>query len=90
MSDTAISRQFREQRRRLFTHSAMASHTPHFDVETVSAGVVNSNCTSEANKLYAKVRVTNTGKFSGKEVVQVYIAKPQGKLGKPAKELADL
>lgn len=59
-----------------------------FDVETVSAGVVNSNCTSEANKLYAKVRVTNTGKFSGKEVVQVYISKPQGKLGKPAKELA--
>ena len=73
-----------------------------FDVETVSAGVVNSNCTSctttagltdadidiEAGKLYAKVRVTNTGKFSGKEVVQVYIAKPQGKLGKPAKELA--
>lgn len=58
-----------------------------FDVETVSAGVVNSNCTSEANKLYAKVRMTNTGKFSGKEVVQVYIAKPQGKLGKPAKEL---
>ena len=72
-----------------------------FDVETVSAGVVNSNCTSctttagltdadidiEAGKLYAKVRVTNTGKFSGKEVVQVYIAKPQGKLGKPAKEL---
>ena len=73
-----------------------------FDVETVSAGVVNSNCTSctttagltdadidiEAGKLYARVRVTNTGKFSGKEVVQVYIAKPQGKLGKPAKELA--
>lgn len=57
-------------------------------METVSAGVVNFNCTSEANKLYAKVRVTNTGKFSGKEVVQVYIAKPQGKLGKPAKELA--
>ena len=59
-----------------------------FDVETVSAGVVNSNCTSETTKLYAKVRVTNTGKCSGKEVVQVYIAKPQGKLGKPAKELA--
>ncbi len=53
-----------------------------FDVETVSAGVVNT-----ANKLYAKVRVTNTGKAAGKEVVQVYIAKPQGKLGKPAKEL---
>ena len=72
-----------------------------FDVETVSAGVMNSNCTSsataagsadadidiKAGKLYAKVRVTNTGKAAGKEVVQVYVAKPQGKLGKPAKEL---
>ena len=35
------------------------------------------------------VDVTNIGAaYSGKEVVQVYIAKPQGKLGKPAKELA--
>lgn len=39
-----------------------------FDVETVSSGVVNSNCTSEANKLYAKVRVTNTGKFLQKRL----------------------
>ena len=73
-----------------------------FDVETVSAGIVNCNCTSsttaaasadadidiKAGKLYAKIRVTNTGKAAGKEVVQVYVAKPQGKLGKPAKELA--
>ena len=29
MSDTAISRQFRELPRRLYTHLAMASHTPH-------------------------------------------------------------
>ncbi len=72
-----------------------------FDVETVSAGIMDISCTSnvaasgstnadidsDAGKLYAKVRVTNTGKVSGKEVVQVYIAKPQGKLGKPAKEL---
>lgn len=73
-----------------------------FDVETVSAGIMDIRCTSnvaasgstnadidsDAGKLYAKVRVTNTGKVAGKEVVQVYIAKPQGKLGKPAKELA--
>ena len=72
-----------------------------FDVETVSAGIMDISCTSnvaasgstnadidsDAGKLYAKVRVTNTGKVAGKEVVQVYIAKPQGKLGKPAKEL---
>lgn len=32
--------------------------------------------------------VTNTGKRSGKEVVQVYYSAPGGKLGKPAYELA--
>lgn len=33
------------------------------------------------------VRVTNTGSYSGKEVVQVYCEHPQGKLGKPARVL---
>ena len=32
--------------------------------------------------------VTNTGDVPGKEVVQVYFAAPQGKLGKPARQLA--
>ena len=36
----------------------------------------------------ARVLVTNTGDFPGKEVVQVYYSAPQGLLGKPAKELA--
>ncbi len=31
--------------------------------------------------------VTNTGKCSGKEVVQVYVKAPQGRLGKPARVL---
>ena len=34
------------------------------------------------------VRVTNVGECAGKEVVQVYYSAPQGRLGKPAKELA--
>lgn len=33
------------------------------------------------------VSVTNTGSFPGKEVVQVYLSAPQGKLGKAAKVL---
>lgn len=33
------------------------------------------------------VNVTNTGKYSGKEVVQIYCEAPQGKLGKPARIL---
>ena len=36
----------------------------------------------------ARVLVTNEGSFPGREVVQVYYSAPQGKLGKPAKELA--
>ena len=69
-----------------------------FDVETVSAGILQPSHTansqsaphdavSHTDTLYVRVRVTNTGKRAGKEVVQVYVAKPQGKLGKPAKEL---
>ena len=69
-----------------------------FDVETVSAGILQPSHTansqsaphdavSHTDTLYVRVRVTNTGKRAGKEVVQVYAAKPQGKLGKPAKEL---
>ena len=41
----------------------------------------------ENDVLEARIAVTNTGSMAGKEVVQLYVSAPQGKLGKPAKEL---
>lgn len=43
---------------------------------------------AEKEEIIATAKVTNTGDVAGKEVVQVYFSAPQGKLGKPAKELA--
>ncbi|SDB42311.1 glycoside hydrolase family 3 C-terminal domain-containing protein [Butyrivibrio sp. INlla16] len=34
-----------------------------------------------------KANVTNNGQYAGKEVVQIYVSSPQGKLGKPEKTL---
>lgn len=42
----------------------------------------------ENGRIYVEVKVTNIGDKAGKEVVQVYFKAPQGKLGKPARQLA--
>ena len=42
----------------------------------------------QGDDLRVSVDVCNTGNMAGKEVVQVYYSAPQGKLGKPARELA--
>ena len=52
-----------------------------FSVEPISAEEFGEQIT-------IKVRVVNTGSCSGKEVVQLYYSAPQGKLGKPERELA--
>ncbi len=45
--------------------------------------------TGEEGTARIKVRVTNTGRRPGKEVVQIYVSAPQGRLGKPARVLCD-
>ena len=51
-----------------------------FDVKT-------DEITNENGEITAKVTVTNTGSFNGKEVIQLYYEAPQGKLGKPLRQL---
>ena len=51
-----------------------------FEYSDVSFGVGE-------DEISVSVKVTNTGGVSGKESVQLYFSAPQGKLGKPAKEL---
>lgn len=45
-------------------------------------------CGESDGKIVAAVTVKNVGGCCGKEVVQLYYSAPQGKLGKPSKELA--
>ena len=42
----------------------------------------------DGDEIAVRATVTNVGGLAGKEVVQVYFAAPQGKLGKPARQLA--
>lgn len=52
-----------------------------FKIETIQSDIQNEMCE-------IKVKVTNTGtQYAGKEVVQLYYEAPQGKLGKPSKQL---
>lgn len=65
----------------LFPFGFGLSYT-EFEVKLVSSSARDGIVT-------VSVSVKNTGsRFSGKEVVQLYCAAPQGKLGKPAKVLA--
>lgn len=49
---------------------------------------ISCKCDSETRTVLFDVAVTNNGTVSGKQVVQVYVSAPQGRLGKPVKVLA--
>lgn len=57
------------------------------DFEVTPGNVILSNMTNPLDKLSLTAEVKNTGSMAGKEVVQFYVSKPQGKLGKPALSL---
>ena len=48
---------------------------------------IETGSSSVDDRLTFRVSVRNTGRYSGKEVVQLYCEAPQGKLGKPARTL---
>lgn len=47
----------------------------------------NASITHQNSQFTITLKVTNTGKVSGREVVQIYVAAPKSKLDKPVKEL---
>lgn len=51
-----------------------------FGQEIISTDIDGENCTMQ-------VKVTNTGKTAGRDVVQLYVKAPKGKIDKPSKEL---
>ena len=54
---------------------------------TFSYGDLNLGSTKFKNKLEVSLKITNTGKVNGKEIVQLYVSAPKGELDKPTEEL---
>ena len=59
-----------------------------FGLSYTSFSISGRVCCESEGRIIAVATVKNTGKVAGKEVIQLYYSAPQGKLGKPAKELA--
>lgn len=57
-----------------------------FQIE-VKEAVLTQTEQARDGHMTVRAAVTNIGAYAGKEVVQLYVSAPQGKLGKPAKEL---
>ncbi|MBQ2827919.1 MAG: glycoside hydrolase family 3 C-terminal domain-containing protein [Clostridia bacterium] len=58
-----------------------------FGLSYTTFAVTNKVCLENEGKILAIAEVKNTGSVAGREVVQIYYSAPQGKLGKPAREL---
>ncbi len=59
-----------------------------FSIENTSAKLAGEVSNNREDGIAIKTTVKNIGQtYSGKEVVQVYVNAPQGKLGKPSREL---
>lgn len=58
-----------------------------FGLSYTSFQVACKTALKEKNTVKITASITNTGNFPGKEVAQVYLSAPQGKLGKAAKVL---
>ena len=58
-----------------------------YGLSYTSFDMVSNGFTVEDGQVKVSVTVTNIGDYKGKQVVQAYVSKPQGKLGNPALEL---
>ncbi|ONI45299.1 beta-glucosidase [Candidatus Epulonipiscioides gigas] len=59
-----------------------------FSIEVIDYDIIGEITDNRACGIAVKVKVTNIGdKYSGKEVVQIYLEAPQGKLGQPSRKL---
>ncbi len=59
-----------------------------FGLSYTSFEISGKVCCESEGKIVAVATVKNVGEVAGKEVVQLYYSAPQGKLGKPSRELA--
>ncbi len=59
-----------------------------FGLSYTSFEISGRVCCESEGKIVAVANVKNIGDVAGKEVVQLYYSAPQGKLGKPSRELA--
>ena len=59
-----------------------------YGLSYTSFSIENADASAKAGNITVTADICNTGNKSGKEVVEVYYSAPQGKLGKPARELA--
>ncbi len=58
-----------------------------FGLSYTTFEISSRTCLENDGKILAIANVTNTGNVAGREVIQLYISSPEGKLGKPAREL---